>query len=230
MALFAYNLTGTPVLLADGDPPRLLPPSASPPDRGPPVNVTSEMRALTPARWAPVIAQVTAGTITFNWSGIPEYITDGVIFPSLYAMNVGYAPTNPGDWTPPPPTNVQDALDSLAASGGGPTGPGHLLRDFSFADVPLSPLLLGTVSPPNLIPQVVLLITAPFDRPVLLEVGRAGAPAELMVAADNNPAIVDSYSVQGDMRYLVPTALYLTLIAPGVPPTAGTGRVIVYFG
>lgn len=106
----------------------------------------------------------------------------------------------------------------------------HLSLDFSFADVPTSPKPLGSAPPGVFITSVVLIVLTPFDQPVLLEVGRTGAPAELMLAADSNPAVPDVYAVQPDLQYGVATGLYLTLIAPGIPPATGTGRVIVYFG
>lgn len=104
----------------------------------------------------------------------------------------------------------------------------HLKETFTFGDVPTSPKFIGTMGSDLLIQKVVLAITIPFNRPVLLEVGRIGAPAELMVATDNNPGRVGSYSVDLDLRYSVDTDLYLTLIAPGLPPGAGAGSVFIY--
>ena len=111
---------------------------------------------------------------------------------------------------------------------GGTAPAGHLLLNFSFADVPASPKLIGTVPAGAVVHVVALIILSAFDQPVSLEVGRLAAPAELMLGTDNNPAMVDTYHTHPDHLYAINTDVYLTLIAGGPLPTAGTGQVIVY--
>ena len=98
---------------------------------------------------------------------------------------------------------------------------------FSWADVGSSPLKIGTVQAGTTIPEVVLIITTPFNQPVTLEVGPASAPAELMLGVDSNPSVAESYQVMPDKTYASNTDLYLTLSA-GTLPTTGAGHVIVY--
>ena len=74
--LIAYNLTGAPVTLAAGNPPRTVPASPSPPNRGPGVDVTSELRGLAPTDYDLLIAQA-PGTLEFVWDGTPEYSMAG---------------------------------------------------------------------------------------------------------------------------------------------------------
>jgi len=76
MSLLAYNLTGVPVTLAAGNPPRILPASAAPPDWGSPVDVTSELEGLSSASWVTIQAQIDAGSIALEWSDAPKY-SDG---------------------------------------------------------------------------------------------------------------------------------------------------------
>ena len=115
------------------------------------------------------------------------------------------------------------------ATAGGRKGPGYtdLVVDFAFGNVP-GQMLLGKVPAKMFVECVAMRITTPFDRPVLLEVGRLAAPAELMLAADNNPAIVDVYRVWPDQQYVVATDVYLTLTPVGLSPTAGSGHVTLY--
>lgn len=111
---------------------------------------------------------------------------------------------------------------------GGTAPAGHILLNFDFTDVPLTPRKIGTAPAGCVVHVVALIILTPFDQPVLLEVGRLAAPAELMLGADNNPAIVDTYHTQPDHLYAVATDVYLTLTAGGLLPTTGSGQVIVY--
>lgn len=132
---------------------------------------------------------------------------------------------NPGIWKDDFEGAGTLSLEELTAA----VGVGqHLLLDFSWADVPTSPKLIGMVKAGGLAERVSLIILTPFDQSVLLEVGRLLAPAELLLAADNNPVVPDVYQVDPELVYAADTDAYLTLIAPGLPPTTGTGRVIVY--
>jgi len=89
MALVVYNLTGSPVSLAAGNPVRSIPASGSPPSCGPGVDVTSELRpstAVDPANgvtggldaadYSALQAQV--GSLAFEWTRDPEYLTSGL--------------------------------------------------------------------------------------------------------------------------------------------------------
>ena len=74
--LTVYNLTGSPVTLAAGNPPRTIPASPSSPSRGPGMDVTSELRGLSTSDYDLLIAQQ-AGTLEFVWDGTPEYSMTG---------------------------------------------------------------------------------------------------------------------------------------------------------
>lgn len=99
MALLAFNLTGAPVALGAGGPPLptpvILPPSVSPPARGPGYNITAECRpdvafdpahgipgGLTPAHYAAMSAQMGLGIVTLEWTEESEYLTSGLIVPT----------------------------------------------------------------------------------------------------------------------------------------------------
>lgn len=91
MSLYAYNKTGAPLALAAGHPIVTLSPSAAPPAQGPSYNVTSELRpnltvdpvngktgGLAASDYALLQAQVIAGSVDFEWSSDPEYLTPGL--------------------------------------------------------------------------------------------------------------------------------------------------------
>lgn len=88
MPLLVFNLTAAPVVLAAGNPVRTIPLSASPPNRGPAVDVTSELRpsaavdpakgvagGLSAANYIALQAQVGAGSLAYEWTSDPEYLT-----------------------------------------------------------------------------------------------------------------------------------------------------------
>jgi hypothetical protein len=132
---------------------------------------------------------------------------------------------NPGIWKDDFEGAGILSLEELTAAVG--TGQ-HLILDFSWADVPGSPKLIGQIPANGLAERVSMIIFTGFDQAVSLEVGPLPAPAELMLGTDSNPAIPDVYQVTPEVMYSVPTNVYLTLLAPGPLPTTGTGRVIVY--
>ncbi len=80
MALLAYNRSGAPIALAESNTPLILPESASPPARGPAVNVTYELRGLTAEQYTDLVAQATEEGIDYVWTGPPEFDT-GDLFP-----------------------------------------------------------------------------------------------------------------------------------------------------
>ncbi len=111
MALLAYNRTGDPITLVEGSPAAVLPPSASPPGRGPGVNVTTELRGLTEQQYAD-LAEQAASAIDYVWTGPPEYDT-GVLLPA--APSTGSAVC----WAPymfPGPGYYTDFGDAVAAA------------------------------------------------------------------------------------------------------------------
>lgn len=86
MSLFVFNTTGAPITMAVTA--VVVPASSSPGERGPAVNVTSEMRAnltadpvrgktggLSAANYATIAAQT---DLEFEWSGTAEYLTPGL--------------------------------------------------------------------------------------------------------------------------------------------------------
>lgn len=91
MALYVYNLTGSPVALAAGSPIVTVPASAAPPARGRAYNVTAELRpnltvdpvngktgGLAASAYLLLQAQVTDGQLVFEWTADPEYLTPGL--------------------------------------------------------------------------------------------------------------------------------------------------------
>lgn len=109
--LLAYNLTGVQLALAAGVPPRVLPISAFPPARGPAVDVTTELRpavavdpahgvagGLTGANYVDLQVQVTAGSVAFEWTHGPEYLTTGLVVPGpAPGIHAGTHLTGAGD-------------------------------------------------------------------------------------------------------------------------------------
>ena len=71
MSLLAYNLTGSPVILAAGDPSITLPASISPPARGKAVNVTSELEGLSAGDYTALEAQ--RPDVEYEWTADPEF-------------------------------------------------------------------------------------------------------------------------------------------------------------
>lgn len=103
----------------------------------------------------------------------------------------------------------------------------HLVKDFSFADVS-GAFFIGSVPANSVVELTVIDVQSGFNGSVSIEVGRIGAPAELMLGTDNNPHVVNRYQVANDMLYSSTTDLYLTFIVTGTPPTTGFGRITVY--
>jgi hypothetical protein len=137
----------------------------------------------------------------------------------------GFEVTNAAD-----PTTPQSLATRSWVLGVVGVGPRHLDLNFSFADTGVGPLLLGTIPAGLYVQSVVLEVITLFNRSIAVEVGTLAAPAELMLGTDSDREVPDRYNVHGDLKYAVDTDLYLTMIVPGVPPGAGTGKVIVYFG
>lgn len=73
MALIAYNLTTTTVIL--GGTTARLPASSTTGERGDGVNVTSEVESLTNAQLARANRQVNIGHVVLEWSNLPEFAT-----------------------------------------------------------------------------------------------------------------------------------------------------------
>lgn len=67
MSLLAYNLTGLPLTLAAGNPPRDLPADGSA------MNVTAELQGLAPADYDAIQVQVVALEVRLDWTGAPEF-------------------------------------------------------------------------------------------------------------------------------------------------------------
>jgi len=100
MPLLAYNLTAADVTLAAGNPVRDIPLSASPPTRGPAVNVTGELRpdivtidpingvvgGLLAADFVLLQAQVASGDLEFEWTSSPEYLTGALVLSDTAAF------------------------------------------------------------------------------------------------------------------------------------------------
>ncbi len=80
MSLFAYNLTGAPIALVAGVP-QTLPASASPPDRGPKVNVTSELKGLSAQDYIDLQVQQDASDVAYEWEGEVGFSTGALIAP-----------------------------------------------------------------------------------------------------------------------------------------------------
>jgi hypothetical protein len=103
----------------------------------------------------------------------------------------------------------------------------HFTTSFSWL-TPAGGTLIGSIPAGFIVSEVLVRINQIFNQLVFVEVGQLSAPAELMVGTDSNVQIIDTYKVDCDHQYNVPTALYLTLLVPGLVPTQGLGEVIVY--
>jgi hypothetical protein len=84
MALIVYNVTGSPVTLAAGNPVRVIPASSSPPNRGEGFNVTSELQGLSGANYTALEAQRPL-TLEYEWTGEAEYSTGTLVVVGLDA-------------------------------------------------------------------------------------------------------------------------------------------------
>lgn len=71
MRLLCFNITGSPVTQAVTG--KVIPASAAPPARGAGVDVTSELRGLTPANYASLQAQ--SASLVYEWEGGMGYAT-----------------------------------------------------------------------------------------------------------------------------------------------------------
>lgn len=89
MSLLAYNLTTAPLALAAGAPIVTLPASTSAGARGPAFNVTGELKGQLAPAFALLQAQVAAGQVQYEWSGLPEFNT--------FSLVVGSAQTDVSD-------------------------------------------------------------------------------------------------------------------------------------
>jgi hypothetical protein len=91
MALLAFNRTTSAFTLAAGG--VTLPANLSAPLKGVPYNVTSELRpslgidtvnghvgGLAHADYAALQAQISAGSVSFQWTDEPEYLTDALVY------------------------------------------------------------------------------------------------------------------------------------------------------
>ena len=116
---------------------------------------------------------------------------------------------------------------ALPVDAGGPSpGAGYLILDFDWTDVAAT-LLVGLVPVGTLVELTVIDVTDDFDGIVQLEVGRTGAPAELMLGTDSNSKLIARYHVANDKLYTSDTYVYLTFVVT-TASTKGSGRVLVY--
>ncbi len=112
MALVAYNRSSDPITLVESNSPCILPPSTTPPSRGPGVNVTFELRDLTDAQYEDLAEQASEDGVDYVWSGPPEYNTGTLL---TVAPSTGSAIC----WAPymsPGPGYYTDFGDAVAAA------------------------------------------------------------------------------------------------------------------
>jgi hypothetical protein len=89
MALLVYNLTSSPVILVRGVGAPPIPPSTSPPNPGPTVNVTAELKGLSAGDYTALQAQA-VGTLKYVWSALQEFPTGSlIVVPGGGGGNVG---------------------------------------------------------------------------------------------------------------------------------------------
>lgn len=100
MALEVFNITGTAITLAAGNPARVIPLSSAPPARGPGVNVTSELRGLTGGQYTALEAQRTGGglKLIYEWTSDPEYAVGTLVIGGPAPAK--HAPTHAGGSDP----------------------------------------------------------------------------------------------------------------------------------
>lgn len=89
MSLLAYNKTTSALPLAAGSPIVTLPASSTAGARGSSVNVTAELQGLSSGNFALLQAQVAAGSVEYEWTGLPEFNT--------FTLVIGSAPVDVSD-------------------------------------------------------------------------------------------------------------------------------------
>jgi hypothetical protein len=130
MSLLAYNLTILPLPLAAGVPIVSLPASLSAGSRGPAMNVTGELKGLPAIGGFDLLqAQVAAGNVQYEWSGLPEFNT--------FTLVVGSAQTDVSDlpvqfWVNPSAAPVVTNLGAFGA--GSDNNPGTMAAPFQTFD------------------------------------------------------------------------------------------------
>lgn len=139
MALVAYNLTAADITLTVMTPNVVLPASTTAGQRGPGVNVTSELRpnltvdpnnghtgGLTGANFTTLQTNVAAGNTTYVWTGTVDYLTTGLttIVPAARSGNVVQAVTAA---VLPAYGRVADVITETAANGALPAVDGVTL-------------------------------------------------------------------------------------------------------
>jgi hypothetical protein len=120
MSLLVYNCSGMPVVLASLPEVVTVPASSTPPNKGEPVNVTSELRGLTSLQYATLDAQRVSASLLYQWTSEPEYTTGSLVAGGVSsAGGVTYDDSiTPSFGT----TTVQNAIDYIKVHGSGGIG------------------------------------------------------------------------------------------------------------
>jgi len=127
MSLLAYNLTTAPLPLAAGVPIATLPASASAGSRGPALNVTGELKGQLAPAFALLQAQVAAGNVQYEWTGLPEFDVFTLLVGSaqedvddldvaIYVATTG-SDANPGTNPLQPLLTFEEAMRRVPAAG-----------------------------------------------------------------------------------------------------------------
>lgn len=144
---------------------------------------------------------------------------------TITAPKVTYTPSIPGDWSTPP-TNVQDALDELAAESGGGGGENEDLfeQDFTYASpnvIDFGSLAFGS----TIIESQVIIETAFNDPTAMLTLGQTTIAGNIFASNETDPTTPGTYLSEVCYPISVTDTLRLQVL-PGAS-TQGSGRVIV---
>lgn len=116
------------------------------------------------------------------------------------------------------------SLANVSSTGGGVGG--TLQASFSFASFPGN-VLIGTVPAGKTVERATIEVQSPFNGGALFTVGDAAAVARFLTVSDSRPSKASMYAADSGYTYGSDTVVRLYLAAGA--PTAGTGRVLVYY-
>ena len=101
-------------------------------------------------------------------------------------------------------------------------------KSFTFADYSSGNVLIGSVPVGRTVQSVMLFIDVAFNNGVKFTLGDAGGVARFLALIDNDPARIEMYSSDSGYTYGSDTDVRLYM-SGGVPPTVGSGRVVVFY-
>jgi hypothetical protein len=111
---------------------------------------------------------------------------------------------------------------------GGSSGASKIETPYTWSDYATGSIVVGVVPIGRTVQSVMLFVDVAFDGGVGFTVGDAGGTARFFTLADNSPTQTELYVTDSGHTYGSNTEVRLYMVG-GVPPTVGSGRVIVFF-